>query len=263
MNLTSKKPFFQSMAAPRDSGKSYLTGKQLEAQWIKRFDHIYIFSPSLRLNGDYDAFEKYSHVHLISHVSPDEINNIFDQMMEVCCCVRQREKEIECGRMLPNLVCPETLIILDDCIDSNLLNFKGSVDKIAERGRHCNLSCVVCSQRLSAISRSIRINSDIFIIFSPYQVRELEQFIEQFVLRDQRKQVYERIREIFEKPYQFLFVDNTEKDLRKKLKISNADDFVKNKYKILELDIDDVVHYGGKTKTIKRKVKSVEEKDDE
>lgn len=237
MNLLSDAPFFLSLAAPRKSGKSYLLGKCLEHQWLDRFDYVFVISPSLAINGDYDPFKKYEHVYLISNIDKNIVNNIFDRMMELKEECVQREHDIELGYEFSPLECPETLIILDDCIDSNLFSFRGTVDKIAERGRHCNLSCVVSSQRISAISRSIRINSDIFLIFCPYQARELEQFVEQFVFRDQRKVIYERMREIFDVPYRFLFVNNLEKNLRKKLNTSIAEDFVKNKYKILDLEI--------------------------
>lgn len=235
MNIIRDIPFFVSLAAPRRSGKSYLIRELLKAEFLKRFDHIFIFSPSLHLNNDYDEFEKYEHVHLISNVTATEIDNIFNKMVEVKEQCRTRDIEIAKGFDVPEFKCPETLVILDDCIDSNVISFKGGVDKIAERGRHCNLSCIVSSQRLSAISRSIRINSDIFLIFIPYQARELEQFIEQFIFRDQRKAIHHCMRQIFSVPYKFLFIDNTEKNLQDKLKTSIADDFIKDKCETLDI----------------------------
>jgi hypothetical protein len=173
----------------------------------------------------------------------------------------QRERDIDLGYQEDPLTCPETLVILDDCIDSNLFSFRGTVDKIAERGRHINLSGVVSSQRISAISRSIRINSDIFLIFCPYQARELEQFVEQFVFRDQRKAIYETMREIFDVPYRFLFVDNLEKNMRKKLKTSIAQDFIKDKYRTLDLELVDI-KYKAPGQKRKRKVEEEEDADD-
>lgn len=235
MNLIRDIPFFVSLAAPRRSGKSYLIRECLKAEFIERFDHIFIFSPSIHLNGDYDEFEKYENVHLVSNVTANEIDGIFTKMVEVKEQCRHRDDEIDKGYDVPKMTCPETLVILDDCIDSNVISFKGGVDKIAERGRHCNMSCIVSSQRLSAISRSIRINSDIFLIFIPYQARELEQFIEQFIFRDQRKAIHECMREIFSVPYKFLFIDNTEKNLQNKLKTSIADEFIKDKFTTLDI----------------------------
>lgn len=239
MELVADAPFFISIAAPRKSGKTWLLQKCLEKGWVKRFDIIFVISPSLDVNGDYGDFSKYDHVHFIANIQTDIITEIFDRMYEVKAQVQQRERDIELGYEVDELICPEVLVILDDCIDSNLFSFRGSTDKVAERGRHVNLSCVVSSQRLSAISRSCRINSDIFLIFCPYQAKELEQFVEQFVFRDERKMIYEKLREIFDEPYRFLFIDNGEKNLRDKIKTSIADDFVKNKYKTLDLAMEE------------------------
>jgi hypothetical protein len=128
------------------------------------------------------------------------------------------------------------LLILDDCIDSGVMNFRGSVDKIAERGRHINMSAIICSQRISAISRSVRLNSDYFIIFNPHSIGELEQYIEQFVSRTNRKALRESIQDIFAVPFTFLLLDNTEKNPKKKLKISSAQDFVRGKTEVLHLE---------------------------
>lgn len=125
------------------------------------------------------------------------------------------------------LECPNTLLVLDDCVDSGVIQFKGAVDKIAERGRHIRLSTIISSQRLSAISRSVRLNSDYFIMFSPYSVSELEQFLEQFVSKKDVKELRVKISAVFEKPFWFIVLDNAEKDVTKKLKKSNANKFLK------------------------------------
>jgi GTPase SAR1 family protein len=235
MEIIKDKPFCMSIAAPRGSGKSFLINKWLDHTFTKDYDYIFILNPSAYLNHDYDKVKKTENVYIISDFSKDVISELFDRMYEVKeACIR-REEDIKLGHEVIPLHCPRTLLILDDCIDSNVFSFRGTVDKIAERGRHVNLSVIISSQRISAISRSIRINSDIFIIFCPYQAHEFEQYVEQFVFRDQRKSIYEQMRCIFDVPYQFLFIDNLEKNMRKKLKTSNADDFLKNKFEIVQL----------------------------
>jgi hypothetical protein len=146
--------------------------------------------------------------------------------------VRHRERY---EKDLPPLYCPRTLLILDDCIDSGVMNFRGTVDRFAERGRHINISTIISSQRISAVSRSIRLNSDYFIIFSPYSISEMEQYLEQFVPRDRRKETRIHLLEVFETPYQFILLDNAEKNPSKKLKVSNADWFVKGQFELLKV----------------------------
>jgi hypothetical protein len=231
-----EKPFFISIAAPRGSGKTVFINKGLKQKWIKEYDHIYIITPSGKLNHDYDEAKKHEHVKLVTDTDKNVINALFNRMYEVKEDVIERENNIELGYDLPPLKCPKSLLILDDCIDSKLFSFHGVVDKIAERGRHVWLSCIVSSQRLSAISRSIRINSDLFIIFCPYQAQEFEQYIEQFVFKHQRLSLYSQIEEIFNVDYQFLFIDNSIRRMGEKLKASNADDFFNDKCRILHLE---------------------------
>lgn len=235
MNLIANEPFFVSISAARKSGKTYFITKCLRSHFIKRFDHIFILCPSANLNTDYTQFRKYEKVHIIAKPTSSFIDDLFDRMSNVKEeCVRN-EILREDGHNLPKLRCPEALVILDDCIDSNLMQFRGCCDKLAERGRHPNISVIISSQRLSAISLSIRTNSDLFITFSPNQIRELEKFAEQYLQRDTRHALYECMRQIFDVKYNFLMFDNTETNIRKKLKMSNTDDFIHNKYQVLDL----------------------------
>lgn len=111
-------------------------------------------------------------------------------------------------------------------MDSGVLAFKGVVDKFAERGRHINASGIVSAQRISSVSRGIRTNSDYFIIFNPFAIGELEQFIEQFVPRSQRKDAMAEMMEIFSAKHEFVMIDNTEPALYK-LKTGNAQRMLK------------------------------------
>ena len=117
-------------------------------------------------------------------------------------------------------------------IDSGLMNFKGLCDKFAERGRHIDFSVIATSQRMSAVSRSVRLNSDLFIIFCPYSISEIEQFLEQFVSRGQKKQIRKALDDIFNEAYQFVLLDNSQRT-GKKLQTSNADAFCSSKVSIL------------------------------
>jgi hypothetical protein len=183
---------------------------------------VIIICPTIDYNNDYEKFAKNNSVTLISSPTEENINKIFDD----CCAAQLKVKEHEREKKR-KMICPKILVWFDDIIDSGLFGFRGVVDKYAERGRHVNISFGGSSQRISAVSRSIRLNSDYFIIFAPYSISELEQFIEQFVSKDKKKEAWKRASEIFEDEYQFIILDNTEKQPKKKLKVSNAEDFIK------------------------------------
>jgi hypothetical protein len=224
--LDVKDGFVCTLAAPRGSGKSHLIRTMLQSGFMKKFDHVVVMSPSLDLNDDYVDYIGLDKVTLISEISETIIDQLFTDHEACMKQVRHRERF---EKELPPITCPYTLLILDDIIDSNLVTFRGVVDKYAERGRHINLSLIVSSQRISAVSRSIRINSNYFIVFSPFSVAEMEQFLEQFVSRDQRSETRHILSDIFKKNYEFVLLDNFEKDPILKLKHSNAKDFVNNK----------------------------------
>lgn len=225
--------FATSITAPRKAGKSVLVKTLLKNGLDKNYDHVIIMCPTLDFNDDYVQYinnEKYT---LLSKFTDKDIRDIIDQH-EVCMRkVRHRERY---EKDKEPLVCPRTLLILDDCIDSGVTRFRGVIDMIAERGRHINLSLIVIAQRLSAISRSVRLNSDYFIIFSPYSISELESFLEQFVSKQFHKELRPILNDIFKTPYEFILLDNTERNPSRKLKQSNADDFVKGDVKLIQLE---------------------------
>lgn len=207
--------FVMTIAAPRRSGKSYLIKHMLKII-IDDFDFVKILCPSLDFNDDYDEFKERKHVELLSHPDRFFIENLIQQH-ETCSAQVKGRDDIEC---------PRTLVIFDDCVDSNILSFKGIVDRIAERGRHINISAIISSQRLTAISRSVRLNSDYFIIFAPAAVAELEKFLEEFIFRCQRRELMDLLHNIFEVQYTFLICDATEKRWDAKLKHSNTEDYI-------------------------------------
>ena len=218
-----------SIAAPRKSGKSFFITSMMRAGLFDHFDYIIIMCPTLNFNDDYQEFVDRKNVTAIADVSRDEIDLLFEKQSKVMRKIKQQERNPSTQIQQVKLYCPNTLLILDDCVDSGVFNFRGSVDKIAERGRHINMSTIISSQRQSAISRSVRLNSDYFITFSPYSVSELEQFLEQFVSKSKRQAMRDKISEIYKIPYQFIVLDNSEKDVTQKLKTSNTDDFIKGK----------------------------------
>lgn len=212
-----KEHFSMFFAAPRGSGKSYLMVQLLKKKWLAKYDYVVIMSPSIGLNDDYEEFRGHEKVTLMSKMNPEAINQLFEKQVKCLVQAKSDKKRIRC---------PNTLLILDDVIDSGLVNFKGVVDKIAERGRHARFSLALAAQRLSSISRGIRINSEYAILFSPFAIGEFEQFIDQFVPRESRKDFRVKVLNLFEKPHQFVLLDNTVHDIIGKLKTSNADQIV-------------------------------------
>lgn len=236
--------FVLTICAPRGSGKSFFIKNWLEANH-KNYDHIIIMCPSIKFNDDYYVLAKKhkKKMTLLSEVSNNLVNELFDKQSKCQEAVMRRARGDDLldhtimgdNERLKPLYCPDTLLILDDCIDTGILSFRGSLDRIAERGRHIGITLFVSAQRQSAVSRGVRINSTYFMIFSPFSVGELEQFLMQFVFKNQRQQLQELLLQVFEKPYQFLLLDNQEQNIRSKLKVSNTDDLLRGVVRILNI----------------------------
>lgn len=227
-----------TITGPRGSGKSYLTAHLLEKpEFIKKFDLVVIMSPSLDVNEDYhtvflEKLKERKILYYIVQVTSEKIEDVFDDMYknmkEVRALKRRRIKDVQRSR------CPSLLLVLDDIIDSNVVNFGGSVDKIAERGRHVNITAIICSQRISAVSRSIRINSDYFFIFPPHNQSEVERFLEEFVSRAHKREVWDACDTIFSQEHHFIMIDNSSK-YNEKIKHGTTQDLLNNSLQSLQL----------------------------
>lgn len=236
-------PFVEALAAPRKSGKSFLLKQQLKKfVKTKTFKKIYILCQSLDKNNDYDEFrvdpkkpkhqltekEKYLKKTFVFVKKPTQriIENIMahmDTLKEDCI---NAERYDTYGA---NKECPHILIVLDDVLDTGLLNRQNICDVLAERGRHMNISVALTSQILRKISLNIRENSEILLFFSPFSVRELEKYLEEFIPIEYKKYAKQKFVEIFDKKYFFVLVDNNEKSILKKVKYGNADMFMQNR----------------------------------
>lgn len=229
-----KEHFMMTLAAPRGSGKSFFVKQLLKSELIDRFDHIVIMCPSLDFNDDYDDFRGLDKFRFISNVTSEIIEDLWNRQAKCKAMIRRKRRDkkkknandpqfSEFESEDPDIIeCPHVLLILDDIIDSGVVKFRGIVDKVAERGRHVSISLILNSQRISAISRSIRLNADYFIIFKPFAVAEVEQFLDQFVRKKERKAAREIFASIFKRKHQFVMLDNTDKTLKE----SNAKDFI-------------------------------------
>lgn len=208
--------FVITTVAPRRSGKSYLNKTLLKGGLIDRFDHVFIMSPSIAFNHDYDEFKDIANVELVTKISKEFVEQLIAKQEEVSALTKDAE----------DMECPTTLLILDDLIDSGIFDFRGIIDRIAERGRHIHMSLIVSSQRLTAVSRSVRINSDLFIVFAPSSISELEKFVEDFLPRTARGASLQLLTDLYNEKYQFLILNATETNWYNKLQYSEASKFV-------------------------------------
>ena len=191
--------FVMCISGPRGTGKSLLIRNLLlRKDMLKKVfgkpNYIIIISPSLQ-NGDYDEIKMGGHVFKIEEYSHDIIDNLIGQQKAII-AKHGRKKT------------PEILLVLDDVLDSGALNFHSSVEKVFSRGRHVNINCILVSQHLNRISKTMRINSDYIAAFRPNNMTELENMYEQFIPKRYWWGMNEYLKNMWDNNrYQFLFVD--------------------------------------------------------
>jgi hypothetical protein len=205
------KNFMMSIVGMRGSGKSVLTSNLLHNYYLKEFDYVIILNPSADLNGDYKFIDSMSveirdRVHIFTKIK--EFKDIITEVL-------QSQNDIIKGDCREN--CPRTLIIMDDCLDSKIFSWGGVVEQIASRGRHSKLSCIIISQHMASISRKIRLNSDMLILFPSINMTEIEQFLLQYLYKRYHKSAMLEIERIFNIPYNFIVVNNGKKAGESKL----------------------------------------------
>ena len=108
--------------------------------------------------------------------------------------------------------CNQVLLVLDDCIESKLLNDKRFRSFIF-KSRHYNISVYFISQSYYSLSKPLRNNNTQFIIFSTGNIKELRSIYEQNNNGLSWKEFYECYNVATDRPYGFLNInyDNAKK----------------------------------------------------
>lgn len=258
-----KVPFVMSIVGPRGKGKSYF-GKTLLKYFIKEkiFDKIIIMTPSAHMNHDYDEFMTLHDVHKSKLTSGKQYlrDHIFVYDQFKCSDVEsimnaqiQCQKDINTKERLkdqlnskhvrsdmqfddyklrsllydfdPDSKCPNTLLVMDDCIDSEILKPGGPVDVIAARGRHFKLSMMFMTQKLRSVSNLLRENAEYMIFFRTNLYTEMEKILEENVSRDDKKAMRYALKQVFNKDYHFVFINRNEGELELMLTYGTTQDF--------------------------------------
>lgn len=212
------KHFVMTIASPRGAGKTTFVNHLLQNQLYRKFNYVVICSPSQQLNSDYDQITddiikrpiKPNKEYLIKLHDESKFEEVVDEL---------RKSNVHIIETQGRNKCPDVLLILDDCLDSNVTRFRGKLDRIGHSGRHYKTSVIISQQRLSSISRSIRINSTFIIMFLPFSVTEIEQFLIQFASKKKRDYILDMMETVFEIPYSFIMLDNTKRNIKDRLYI--------------------------------------------
>lgn len=190
--------FFICIVGMRRSGKSVLTQNLISRDDLYggtfKPENIIIMSPTNDLSDDFAMCKK---AQKFSNIA--EFGDITSEVMDT-------QTDIIKGHGRAH--CPNVLLVYDDCVDSGLFRLGGKLETLAMRGRHLNISVIIISQRLHAIGRSIRLNSDAMILYSCSNFSEIESFLVNYAPNRFKKFLMKKVDEIFNIPYEFIYVFN-------------------------------------------------------
>ena len=154
---------------------------------------------------------------------PDLLLKIYDPITE---SIQKPTNDFPCGK-------PSSLIFIDDQVGQGGMNASGNsvLSNFSIKHRHYNCSMIYLVQHFTGISRCIRVNSSIIMLFKTHDEKVLDEIAKEVageVSKEDFKKLYEFATK---KPYNFLLIslnanddDKFRRNFNKRLTISNIND---------------------------------------
>lgn len=213
---TFKVPLNMIISGSTMSGKTTLMKQILNNNIIPQIDWLIIMSPTMQYSRDYEEY--------IENTNPDspklKLVKVDKDFQNVAAEIVDSQKKLMLSN--PNQT-PQICILFDDLIGNKMIKNFGLLDEFSAKSRHINISMIFITQKISAISRTIRLNSSVVIILSNFNHSENEQFVAQYVPKKYKSKMLDKIENIFSKKYNYLLCDNRHPEVNKRLFINGTD----------------------------------------
>jgi hypothetical protein len=166
----------------------------------RKFDKVFLFSPSVNTMEN-DPFELLPEDQKFEVATQDNLLGVLDTIKDT------GEK---------------VLMILDDCISDIRGKGKSEIENLLHRiffnrrhlaGKGGSLSIIATSQTYNKIDPKLRKTASHLVFFENKNKKELDSIFEEVILIP-KKEFYDVLRYIFDKKYQFMYVDTTLPDYK-------------------------------------------------
>lgn len=209
------------IAGATNSGKTYFTKNTLLPLLKGKYDYLVICSPTMELSGDFSEFEPSNRLFKLS--KEEDIVRGVQQAIE--------DQENNFTLLKQHLIkrnnIPNIVVILDDCISiQGLFGVNGILSNWIYKNRHIKLSFVIMTQRICSIPRIVRLNSAYFFLFSCCNYSEIERMLIEYVPASKKQRFKERVEEIYDEKYNYIFINNLEQSVRKRMFINGTTPFL-------------------------------------
>lgn len=178
----------------RNSGKSHLL-KYLVDTELYLFNKVFIFSPTEKVNQFYQHAKITHEDCIFDNYNNDWVMKLIEKMTE-----RKMNKKNNYN----------VLLILDDCISDYNFHQSPSLNILATRGRHLNISLIITCQYIFSVPPIFRTNCD-YIFAGQMNKRSMDLLYDEFGTTD--KSEFMEIIKNCTKDYYFLIINcNSVKD---------------------------------------------------
>lgn len=147
------------------TGKSTLLLHYYNNFWESYFDKIYIWSPNYEVDAIWKSLKR----------KPDKFFLKFNQKDVEELIEANRKKIVTYGIERSDKI----LMIFDDQASEENIRFSIWLERLATRGRHDNVTEVFSTQRYNRVPKTIRVNSNIFDLFTTSNLAELDDIIDE------------------------------------------------------------------------------------
>ena len=208
----SKLPMRALMCGPSGSGKTILLVNMVLDIYKDCFSRIYIFSPSILIDGSWAPVKDY----IRDHIKPHERETIYFDNYDAPALehiIETQNKVVMYQKEKGDKNIYQILIIIDDFADSPEFTRQSRLlHQLYIRGRHAFISTITATQVFKAISPIIRKNITDLFVFRLRNNADLESIIEEVSALYSKKALMALYKEATDEPYGFLYIKLTAKN---------------------------------------------------
>ena len=198
------------LCAPSASGKTVLLVSMILEQYRGCFERVYIQSPSIDMDPQWEPVKKYIREDL--GVNTDREQCWWDEWDEGALrnILAQQKKITQQSKQLGMKKLYQVLIVLDDMADSPHVHKKtgdGILDTLFIRGRHYCCNTWVSTQKLRLMSSAVRVNTMWYCVFRLRNQLELDALVEELSAMLPKDVLYGMYQEATREKYSFWYVN--------------------------------------------------------
>ena len=201
-------PFVMAVTGPKRSGKTTLVRNMITDYFLDKFNTIVVLAPTLRRSKDYEFLRNQKKANFYLQDKRECFGTDIQKVFKKCDDLADQGKECH------------ILLILDDCGTDRIMDQRGFLDEYSIQHRHSNLSILIVAHSLRGAGgqpKTLRLQNDYNIIFSPASMVELNQILKDCLLPVDVAHATRNIIKVFSEKYNYVVYQSAETYPRKML----------------------------------------------